>query len=61
MLFTMCSHIDVKNGKICLTDEKLLAVLHAHTRATDIRYLAVSPQFQAFNDLIWIYIGNTVL
>ena len=40
-----------KNGVICLTDNKIMTVLHAHTRATDIRYLALSPSFRALDEL----------
>lgn len=47
-----------------LSDNTLLKVLCTHTRANEIRHLAVSPNFQAIDelkfhmDLYWYYSSN---
>ena len=38
-------------GTIDLSDEEILAVLHAHTRAVCIRHLALQHTFKRFNEL----------
>ena len=39
------------SGIIQLPDETIMRVLHAHTRATEVRFLALSPTFQQTDQL----------
>ena len=46
-------------GTIDMTDNEILTVLHAHTRAKELQHFALPPTFTSFdqlNDYIWAYL-----